>query len=135
VTIESRCHLIAAADEFQDIQPNGSNAAVAWLHASEDRRSVLGGNPCFATAMSHINQVVADTQQWEQTAAFRLEMAVKHGLVLYYAKNDHLGLMTPYEYLGVEHNYLPDYLVRDGKRFDPPRGDQGSRGQPVEGKA
>ena len=68
--------------------------------------------PCFATAMSHINQVVADTQQWEQTAAFRLEMAVKHGVVLYYAKNDHLGLMIPYEYLGVEHNYLPDYLVR-----------------------
>jgi N-terminal domain of anti-restriction factor ArdC len=68
--------------------------------------------PCFATAMSHINQVVADTQQWEQAAAFRLEMAVKHGDVLYYAKNDHLGLMIPYEYLGVEHNYLPDYLVR-----------------------
>ena len=68
--------------------------------------------PCFATAMSHINQVVADTQQWEQTAAFRLEMAVKHGLALFYAKNDHLDLLIPYEYFGVEHNYIPDYLVR-----------------------
>lgn len=68
--------------------------------------------PCFATAMSHINQVVADTLQWEQSAAFRLEMAAKHGIVQYYAKNDHLDLMIPYEYLGVEHNYLPDYLVR-----------------------
>ena len=68
--------------------------------------------PCFATLMSHINQVVADTLQWEQSAAFRLEMAAKHGVVLCYAKNDHLDLMIPYEYLGVEHNYLPDYLVR-----------------------
>jgi type III restriction enzyme len=68
--------------------------------------------PCFATAMSHINQVVADTQQWEQAAAFRIEMAAKRGNALYYAKNDHLGLTIPYEYLGVEHNYLPDYLVR-----------------------
>jgi type III restriction enzyme len=68
--------------------------------------------PCFATAVSHINQVVADTLQWEQSAAFRLEMAAKHGIVQYYAKNDHLDLMIPYEYLGVEHNYLPDYLVR-----------------------
>ena len=68
--------------------------------------------PCFATAMSHINQVVADTQQWEQTAAFRLEMAAKNGLVLFYAKNDHLDLLIPYEYFGGEHNYIPDYLVR-----------------------
>jgi type III restriction enzyme len=68
--------------------------------------------PCFATAMSHINQVVADTQQWEQTAAFRLEMAVKHGHALYYAKNDHLDLLIPYEYFGIEHNYIPDYLVK-----------------------
>lgn len=68
--------------------------------------------PCFPTAMSHINQVVADTQQWEQAAAFRIEMATKRGRVLFYAKNDHVGLTIPYEYLGVEHNYLPDYLVR-----------------------
>jgi type III restriction enzyme len=39
-------------------------------------------------------------------------MAAKHGLVLYYAKNDHLDLMIPYEYLGGEHNYLPDFLVK-----------------------
>jgi type III restriction enzyme len=39
-------------------------------------------------------------------------MAAKHGLVLFYAKNDHLDLLIPYEYFGVEHNYIPDYLVR-----------------------
>lgn len=68
--------------------------------------------PCFPTVVSHINQVVADTGQWEQSAAFRLEMAARKGLVRCYAKNDHLGLLIPYEYLGVSHNYVPDYLVR-----------------------
>jgi type III restriction enzyme len=68
--------------------------------------------PCFSTAMSHINQVVADTQQWEQSAAFRLEMAARKGTLTCYAKNDHLGLAIPYDYLGVPHNYSPDYLVK-----------------------
>jgi type III restriction enzyme len=68
--------------------------------------------PCFPTVVSHINQVVADTGQWEQSAAFRLEMAARRGLVSCYAKNDRLGLMIAYEYLGVGHNYVPDYIVR-----------------------
>lgn len=68
--------------------------------------------PCFATVMSHINQVVADTHEWEQSAAFRLEMAARRGLVKSYAKNDRLGLTIPYDYLGNEHTYTPDYLVR-----------------------
>jgi type III restriction enzyme len=68
--------------------------------------------PCFPTVVSHINQVVADTGEWEQSAAFRLEMAARRGLVRCYAKNDRLGLMIAYEYLGVGHNYVPDYIVR-----------------------
>lgn len=68
--------------------------------------------PCFPTVLSHINQVVADTGQWEQSAAFRLEMAARRGLVRCYAKNDRVGLMIPYEYLGISHNYVPDYLVQ-----------------------
>jgi type III restriction enzyme len=68
--------------------------------------------PCFPTVMSHINQVVADTQQWEQSAAFRLDMAARLGLVKSYAKNDRLGLTIPYEYFGIEHTYTPDYLVQ-----------------------
>jgi hypothetical protein len=42
--IESCCHVIAAADEYQDLQPDGSNAAVAWLHASAGKHTVLSGN-------------------------------------------------------------------------------------------
>jgi type III restriction enzyme len=65
--------------------------------------------PCYSTFKSHINQVVLDTVTWEQTAAFHLE---RSKLVSFYARNDHLEFSIPYEYLGVSHNYFPDYLVR-----------------------
>ena len=55
---------------------------------------------------------MADTLQWEQSAAFHLEAAALRGLVKFYAKNDHLGLTIQYEYFGVQHNYEPDFLVR-----------------------
>ena len=65
--------------------------------------------PCFGTRKSQINLVVADTQTWEQSAAFRLEQSKA---VLYYARNDHLEFTIPYEYFGVSHSYVPDFLVR-----------------------
>ena len=30
----------------------------------------------------------------------------------WYVRNDHLGLVIPYEYLGVDHSHEPDFLVR-----------------------
>jgi type III restriction enzyme len=68
--------------------------------------------PCFQTIRSHINQVAADTATWEQSAAFRLEQAAIKNQVSYYARNDHLEFVIPYEYLGVSHAYTPDFLVR-----------------------
>lgn len=66
--------------------------------------------PCVRTIRSHIDQVVADTNSWEQAAVFRLEHA--SGVVDFYARNDHLELSVPYEYLGVAHSYFPDFVVR-----------------------
>jgi type III restriction enzyme len=68
--------------------------------------------PCCATMQSHINQVVLDAETWETTTAFRLEEACMAGTVKFYARNDHLGLVVPYEYQGVDHGYEPDFLVR-----------------------
>jgi hypothetical protein len=65
--------------------------------------------PCYATIKSHINQVVLVTITWEQSAAFRLEPS---DAVAFYARNDHLEFVIPYEYLGISHGYTPDYLVR-----------------------
>ena len=67
--------------------------------------------PCFRTRHSHINQVVSDTETWEKTAAFRIEQAAEDGLVEFYARNDHLGLVVPYKHLEVRHDYEPDFLV------------------------
>jgi type III restriction enzyme len=68
--------------------------------------------PCFTTVHSHVNMVAADTAQWEQSSAFRLEQAVIQGPVRFYARNEQLGLTIPYDYLGISHHYEPDYLVR-----------------------
>jgi type III restriction enzyme len=65
--------------------------------------------PCHATFHSHINQIVLDTHSWEQAAAFHLESSPA---VAFYARNDRTALVIPYEYEGVPHSYLPDYLVR-----------------------
>ncbi|MDP9363199.1 MAG: DEAD/DEAH box helicase family protein [Chloroflexota bacterium] len=66
--------------------------------------------PCYPTARSHLNQIPADTKTWEQAAAFRLEQAADE--VRFYARNEGLGFVIPYEYVGVSHPYEPDYLVR-----------------------
>jgi len=42
--IESCCHVIAAADEFQDLQQTGPSAAVEWLHGSVGKKNTLLGN-------------------------------------------------------------------------------------------
>ncbi len=64
---------------------------------------------CQGTMKSHLNQIVLDTATWERSAAFRLEQSP---VVSCYARNEHLECAIPYEYLGVSHSYLPDFLVR-----------------------
>jgi len=65
--------------------------------------------PVHPTIRSHINQVVLDTGTWERAAAFRLEQCAS---VAFYARNDHMEFTIPYEYQGLSHNFVPDYLVR-----------------------
>ena len=64
---------------------------------------------CHVTMKSHIDQVVLDTEAWESSAGFRLESS---DAVQFYARNDHMGLTIPYEYMGIDHAYEPDFLVR-----------------------
>ena len=68
--------------------------------------------PCFSTEASHINQVVLDTKTYEKTATFNIEKSVKQGITKYYARNDRMGLVIPYQYQKVDHTYLPDFLIR-----------------------
>jgi type III restriction enzyme len=62
---------------------------------------------------SHLNYVVADTKQWEQSAAYRID---RHAAVHAFAKNAGLGFAVPYLHNGQMHEYVPDFLVRlDGE--------------------
>jgi type III restriction enzyme len=78
---------------------------------------------------SHVNYVVADTKQWEQSAAYFID---NHSAVESFVKNAGLGLAIPYFHNGQFHDYQPDFLIRlkcheerylvlETKGFDPLR--------------
>ena len=54
-----------------------------------------------------INLIVCDGD-WEAAAAQILD---DHPRVLRYVKNDHLGFEVPYEIVGQDHRYRPDFIV------------------------
>jgi len=60
------------------------------------------------TEKSHVNYVVADTEEWEQGVAKKLEQLPE---VLAYVKNQNLGFNIPYEHQGMAHNYIPDFIA------------------------
>jgi type III restriction enzyme len=68
----------------------------------------LTTKPIQETAKSHVNYVVADTEEWEQGVAKRLEQMPE---VLAYVKNQNLGFGVPYEHQGVAHHYVPDFIA------------------------
>lgn len=58
---------------------------------------------------SHLNYVVADTKQWEQSAAYAID---KHPSVAAFVKNAGLGFAIPYFHNGQPHDYEPDFIIR-----------------------
>jgi hypothetical protein len=58
---------------------------------------------------SHLNYVVADTKQWEQSAAYAID---KHPVVDAFVKNAGLGFAIPYFHNGQPHDYEPDFIIR-----------------------
>ncbi len=69
----------------------------------------LTTKPVQETAKSHINYVVADTEEWEQGVAKKLEQMPE---VLSYVKNQGLAFTIPYEHQGMSHQYNPDFIVK-----------------------
>ena len=77
----------------------GSTADVStWT--SRDVREVV---------RSHINLVVADTAQWEQSAAYIIDT---HKVTAAFVKNAGLGFAIPYLFNGQPHDYEPDFIIR-----------------------
>ncbi len=58
---------------------------------------------------SHLNYVVADTQNWEQTATYYIDT---HKAVDAFVKNAQLGFAIPYFNNGQNHEYIPDFIIR-----------------------
>jgi type III restriction enzyme len=69
----------------------------------------LTTKPVRGTIKSHINYVVADTEEWEQGVAKRLEEMPE---VISYVKNQGLNFTIPYEHEGVIFQYVPDFIVK-----------------------
>ena len=67
--------------------------------------------PVVEVSKSHVNFVVADTDKWEQSAAYHID---NHATVSAFVKNAGLGLGIPYLHNGEQHEYLPDFVVRIG---------------------
>lgn len=64
--------------------------------------------PIYPVTRCHLNAMVADTQKWEQSAAFLLD---SHPGVRRWVKNDRLGFFIPYRNRGVPARYIPDFIV------------------------
>lgn len=64
--------------------------------------------PIYPITHCHLNAMVADTQKWEQSAAFILDT---HPGVKRWVKNDRLGFHIPYRSRGLPAKYLPDFIV------------------------
>jgi len=84
---------------IERFRPKGSTAEVEFSTV----------RPCRQTLKSHVSHVILDADVWEGSVAFQLEAS---HLVKAYVKNDHLGLMIPYEFEQQSHLYEPDFLVR-----------------------
>lgn len=64
--------------------------------------------PIYPVTRCHLNAMVADTQKWEQSAAFLLD---SHPGVKRWVKNDRLGFFIPYRNRGLPARYVPDFIV------------------------
>jgi type III restriction enzyme len=84
---------------YESSRGPGSTAEVDFW-TSKDVREVIH---------SHLNYMVADTKQWEQSAAYVVDT---HPLVEAFVKNTGLGFAIPYIHNGQPHDYLPDFIIR-----------------------
>ncbi|WP_447975484.1 BPTD_3080 family restriction endonuclease [Nitrospira sp. Kam-Ns4a] len=84
---------------YESTRGPGSTADVDFWTSREVREVVK----------SHVNYVVADTKQWEQSAAYYLD---RHKAVQAFVKNTGLGFAIPYLHNGQMHEYVPDFLIR-----------------------
>jgi type III restriction enzyme len=85
--------------KYETGRPAGSTGDVDFWTAKPVREALR----------THLNYVVADTKQWEQSAAYRIDT---HPRVAAFVKNQSLGFAIPYLHDGTTHEYVPDFIIR-----------------------
>jgi type III restriction enzyme len=78
-------------------------------NGSTDDINFFTGKPVREVVKSHLNCVVADTDQWEQAAAYIID---NHPATAAFVKNERLGFTIPYFHNGEYHDYIPDFIIR-----------------------
>ena len=86
---------------FDEEYPIGSTRAMRTWYTTK---------LCQPAQKSQISHVVVDSA-WEAHTANVLEQS---GLVIAYAKNDHLGFQVHYLWNGARRRFVPDFLIRLG---------------------
>jgi type III restriction enzyme len=89
------------APEIPDIdRDRPCSTADISVFTSKDVREVI---------RSHVNLVVHDRVNWEQTATYHLD---KHPMVRAFVKNQGLNFTVPYLHNGQPREYVPDFVAR-----------------------
>lgn len=88
---------------FLPLIPHGAAGAGSTLYVDfHTTKSVRAVTKC------HLNLMVADTQTWEQSAGFLLDI---HPGVKKWVKNDRLGFTIGYRKQNIKRNYTPDFIA------------------------
>lgn len=93
----------STSDAEVAIIPQGAAGRGSTLHVDFHTTK-----PIYPVNHCHLNAMVADTQKWEQSAAFILDT---HGGVKRWVKNDRLGFFIPYRRRGLLAKYVPDFIA------------------------
>ena len=78
-------------------------------NGSTDEINFFTGKPVREVVKSHLNCIVADTDQWEQAAAYIID---NHPRTQSFVKNERLDFTIPYFHNGEDHDYIPDFIIR-----------------------
>jgi len=65
--------------------------------------------PVIEAARTHLNLLVNDTQNWEQSLAYQLD---HHPAIRSFVKNDGLRFVIPYLHYDTQREYIPDFVAR-----------------------
>ena len=110
-------YMQAATDTLLNAVKKGANTTTAERPIIPQGTAGRGStcNVDFHTTKSihpathcHLNAMVADTQKWEQSAAFVLDT---HPGIQKWVKNDRLGFHIPYRHHGMPTKYIPDFIA------------------------